>query len=292
VTQTLAAEGPNAEQIEYWNTASGPKWVALESLLDAQIGGLGRTAMDRAGIAAGERVLDVGCGCGATTLELAERVGPAGSVLGIDVSAPMLARARERVAEAGLANVDLRNVDAQTHVFTAEEGVRDVLFSRFGVMFFADPPAAFANLRGALRPDGRLAFVCWRPLAENPWMRVPVEALARAVPLPPPPEPGAPGPFAFGDADRVRAILREAGFRAVELAPCDTPLAIAGGAPLAEAVSFALQVGPASRALADASPADRERAAELLDEALAPYAGPRGVVLDSASWIVTARSPG
>lgn len=290
VTDRLPADGPNADWIEYWNTTSGDRWVTLGTFLDAQMGPLGRAAMDRAEIAEKERVLDVGCGCGATTLELAERVGPAGSVLGVDVSAPMLGRARERADEAGLANVELHPADAQTHPF--EPAARDLVFSRLGVMFFADPVRAFANLRRALRAGGRTAFVCWRPLAENAWMRVPLEALARVVELPAPSAPDAPGPFAFGDAGRVRGILEGAGFRAVELVPWDAPLAVGGGAPLDEAVSFLLQVGPVSRALADADTATRERAVGVLREALDPHAGPRGVVLGSASWIATARNPG
>src|SRR5881628_2723223 len=161
--------------------------------------------MERARIGAGERVIDIGCGCGDTTIALARRVGPAGLVLGIDVSAPMLARAADAAREAGVAHVRFEHADAQTHRFPAQ--AFDVLYSRFGVMFFSDPAAAFGNLRTALRPGGRLGFVCWQAVPENPWIAVPLEAAAQHMALPPPPAPGAPGPFSFADPERVRRIL-------------------------------------------------------------------------------------
>ncbi len=170
----LEYTGPNAEQIQYWNEQRGRAWVAQQELIEAQLAPLGRHAMDRAAIAAGERVLDVGCGCGQTTLELARRVGPRGSVLGADISSVMLGRARELAGAAGATNVRFEEADAQTHAFPPAGF--DVLFSRFGVMFFADPRAAFANLRTALRPGARVAFVCWQALPLNPWMAVPLAA--------------------------------------------------------------------------------------------------------------------
>jgi len=282
---TLAAEGPNAEQIRYWNETIGPRWIEQEAMLDAQIEPLGLAAIERARVAAGEHVVDVGCGCGQTTLQLAERVGPEGAVLGIDVSARMLGRARERAK--ALANVRFENADAQTHRF----GERfDLVFSRFGVMFFADPVAAFANLHGALRPGGRLAFVCWQAIDRNPWLLVPLRALAGIVELPAPPPPGAPGPFAFADPERVRGILGRAGFAGVELAPLEGELAIGAGGDLERAVGFAMQMGPASALLRDAGPALQERAREAIRAALAPLVTPTGVRAESAAWAVTARS--
>ena len=164
----------------------------------------------------------------------------------------MLARARERARAAGLANVEFANADAQTHAFDA--GAWDCVYSRFGVMFFADPARAFANLRGALRRGGRVSFACWRALPENPWVTVPFAALATFLTPPPPPPPGAPGPFAFGDPDRVRGILADAGFEQIELAPHTGDLALGGS--LDEAVTFAISAGPASRLLEGA---DRRR---------------------------------
>lgn len=287
---TLDTTGPNAEQVRYWNETAAPKWVEYQSVLDTQLEELSARTMDRARLAAGERVLDVGCGCGATSRALAARVEPNGSVHGVDVSAPMLARAAEQARVAGLANVRFTNADAQTHPF--EPGGADVLFSRFGVMFFADPPAAFTNLRRAIRPGGRVAFVCWQTLAENPWLLVPLGTAAQHIQLPPPPAPGAPGPFAFEDPDRVRSILVHAGFAAAQLEDVRVTLGIGGGG-LDQAVRFLLEgVGPASAALREADPAVRPRVYAAVREALAPFETPAGIRMPAAAWIVTARAPG
>lgn len=284
-----AGEKPNAAQIEYWNCLSGPKWVALGDRIDAQIEPLGRAVMDRAAVRPGQRILDVGCGCGQTTLELAERVGPKGRVVGVDVSAVMLEHARERAARAGAGNVHFLEADAQTHSF--EPGGFDLVYSRFGLMFFEDPKAAFVNLGRTLRRDGRLAFVCWQPLARNPWIRVPLEAVARHVEIPPPSDPHAPGPFAFADAERVRALLEAAGFRGIQVEGLERELAVGGGGDLEATVEFLLQIGPAGAALREAPPPVRARAAEAVREALVPYAG-EGVRIPSAAWIFSARWPG
>jgi SAM-dependent methyltransferase len=281
----LAAEGPNAEQIRYWNETIGPRWIEQEALLDAQIAPLGLAALERARVAAGERVVDVGCGCGQTSLQLAERVGPGGAVLGVDISSLMLGRARERAKD--LAQLRFENADAQTHRFAERF---DLVFSRFGVMFFADPTAAFANLRAALRPQGRLAFVCWQGIERNPWLLVPLRALAGIVELPAPPPPGSPGPFAFADPERVRGILGAAGFGDVLLTPLAGDLAIGAGGDLERAVRFAMQMGPASALLREAGDAVRERARDAIRAALAPLVTPTGVRADYAAWVVTARS--
>jgi SAM-dependent methyltransferase len=276
--------GPNAEQIRYWNDA-GPKWVSRGRLLDAQLAPLGREVMDRAAIAPGAAVLDVGCGCGETTVELAARVGPTGTVTGVDVSAPMLEAARARAA--GLPHVRFVEADAQTHRFSPAS--QDLLFSRFGVMFFTDPAAAFANLRAALRPEGRVAFICWQPLGRNDWLRVPLLAALQHLPPPPPPAPDAPGPFAFGDPERVRDILARAGFDHVALEPLETTLTVGGGGSIDEAVEFLLELGPAGALLRDADPALRPAVAASVRAAILPFAGPGGVRMPGAAWIVTAR---
>ncbi len=280
----MQPSGPNAEQITYWNEQAAPLWLAENARLDAMLAPFGLAVMERARPAAGERVLDVGCGVGQTSLQLATRVGPKGTVLGADISAPMLARARERAARDALANVRFENADAQTFSFTPN-GV-DLVFSRFGVMFFADPGAAFANLARALRPGGRLAFVCWQALAQNPWLANSVAAIAKHVSLPAPPAPDAPGPFSFADAARVRGILVRAGFRSVSHEPLTGEMAL--GKTVDEALDFALQVGPAGSALREATPAQRAAASASIREALAAYATPDGVRMKYAAWIVTA----
>ena len=288
----LPASGPNAEQIEYWDSAGGAKWVANQEELDARIEPLGLLALDCAAPAAGERALDVGCGCGATSLELAVRVGANGRVLGVDLSALMLERARRRAASRGLSQLRFEQADAQTRDFGA--GSFEVVVSRFGVMFFSDPVAAFANLRRSLAPGGRLAFVCWRELADNPWAALPFRAVAEALAAPPPPalEPGAPGPFALADSARVDSILDRAGFaeRSIEARKGELDLARGGG--LEAAAEFGLEMGPAGRLLLDAGAAERARARDALHSALRPHLAGDRVPLRASVWLVSARNPG
>lgn len=284
----LESSGENAEQIRYWNEEAGPKWIAFRELFDAQLRPLGERTMDRASIRAGDRFIDVGCGCGQTSLELARRVGPAGRVLGIDISTVMVEEARREAASAGLDNVRFENVDARTHRF--ERGAFDVVYSRFGVMFFADPTAAFANLRAALRPAGRLAFVCWQSLQANQWAQAPLMVALQHVPPPTPPPPDAPGPFSFADPERVRQILRAAGFEEVAIDDLRIPITIGGGIDLARAAEFLVNIGPASKVLQEADDTVRSRVREGVLAALKPFATDAGVRLDSAAWVVTGRA--
>ena len=285
---SLEASGPNAEQIRYWNETAGPKWVAMQAFIDEQIRPLGLLAMERGRIAAGDHVLDVGCGCGDSTLEIARRVGATGSVTAIDLSEPMLARARETARAAGLANTTFLHADAAAEPLPA--GRFGVLYSRFGVMFFADPPAGFANLRRALADGGRLAFVCWRGIQENPWMLLPLMAAAQHLTLPPPPPPGTPGPFAFADSERVAGILAAAGFADVAFEPADETLTIGGTQPLERTVEFLMQMGPAGRAVADIDADLRQTIAAAVLEAVRPFHSADGLRMASAAWIVTARA--
>jgi SAM-dependent methyltransferase len=286
MTQPETTPEANADQIAYWNASAGETWAALQDRLDSQIEPLGVRAMDALAPATGERVIDIGCGCGQTTLALARRVGAGGAVLGADISRPMLAVARRRAAEQGLAQVALVEADAQTHPF--ERRGFDAAFSRFGVMFFADPVAAFANIRRGLRPGGRLGFVCWRPFAENAWMMVPMAAALPLLPEPPPPpDPLAPGPFAFADPDRLRRILTDAGFMGVEITAHDQAI---GSPDIDQAVEVALRVGPLGALLRE-QPDKAPAVVGAIRAALEPRLTPEGVRLPSATWIVQACSP-
>lgn len=276
----------NQEQIEYWNEKAGPKWVAFQEKLDAQIAPFTRAVLDRAGLKPGERVLDIGCGCGASTLAAAARVTPGGSAMGVDISRPMLQRARDRASAGGAANVEFVEADAQTYPF--ESGAFDAAVSRFGVMFFADSAAAFANVRRALEPGGRLAFVCWRPMTENPWMTIPMIAAAQHIELPPPPDPNGPGPFAFADDARLRGILQSEGFADIRIDKHDYRMPIGSTGALAEAVEFTLSIGPVSALMLDKPESVRETVRGSIRAALEPHYTRDGVVLDAAAWLVSA----
>jgi SAM-dependent methyltransferase len=284
------ANGPNAQQIAYWSEITGPRWVALQVALDSQIAPLGLEAMARADIGEGNRVLDVGCGCGQTLLQLGECVGATGRILGVDISDVMLARATERVSSSGLAWVETRRADAQTCDFAAD--AFDHVFSRFGIMFFADPARAFANLRRALAPGGRITFVCWQALAANAWMQLPMRAAAQHVSLAPPASPGAPGPFSLAEASHTRALLEAAGFSAVQHVGLERDLLL--GKDLAAASALCLQMGPAGAALRLATErgesVDRPALRSSIEAALAPFLHDDGVRMPSACWIVQAQA--
>jgi SAM-dependent methyltransferase len=273
----------NAEQVEYWNGPGAARWVHHQEVLDRMLEPFGRAILEVAGLQRGERVVDVGCGCGWTALTAAEAVGPAGIVLGVDVSAPMLEHARGRARARGLSNVTFTAADASTHAFDASF---DLLMSRFGVMFFRDPTAAFTNLRTALRSEGRVAFVCWGPVADNPWFRVPMASAGTVLPLPEPPAPDEPGPFSFADRARVQAVLARAGFGDVRVERSSPALVL--GANVEEAATHAVDTGPVSRLLLDADDATRARVQAAIRESLRPYLGEGGVSLPSAAWIVRA----
>jgi len=285
----LEAIGDNAEQIRYWNEEAGPIWLEYRDLLDAQIRPFGELAMDRAVIRRSDRVIDVGCGFGETSLEIARRVGARGHVLGIDISTAMLEEARRGAASAGLVNAHFENVDAQTHPF--EPGAFDLVYSRFGVMFFADPTAAFSNLRAALRPGARLAFVCWQALPENQWAQVPLAVVLRHVAAPPAPPPNAPGPFSLANRERLQHILRAADFTDIEIEDVHIPLTLAGGVNQASAVEFLLNTGQTGRLLREvADESIRSRVREEMPAALEPFAASGTVRFGAAVWMVTGRS--
>ncbi len=215
----------NADQIAFWNGPAGQRWTDRQQAQDTMLAPVSDILIDRAKARAGARIVDVGCGCGATTIALAQKVGSAGHVFGIDISAPMLGRARQ-IAPKGLP-VDFVLADATVYPF--EPASFDLLVSRFGVMFFAEPALSFANMRRALRPSGRLAFACWREPRDNPWLMTPLQAAYRHVPKLPQQGPDDPGPFSFASEQRVAGILSEAGFTGIEMERCDLSLDIAIG---------------------------------------------------------------
>jgi len=283
----LATDDRNADQVVYWNGPVGERWRNRQPDQDVLLAPVSDLLLRRAAPAAREVVLDVGCGCGYTTIELARRVAPDGRVLGVDISAPMLERARERSP----ADLPISFIEADATAYAFEPGAADLLFSRFGVMFFAEPHKSFANMRRGLRRRARLAFACWREPRKNPWLMLPLEEACRHVPRPPAPGPEEPGPFAFADERRVRDILDFAGFAEVRLEALDLSLDIGIGRGLDAAVETATGMGPTSRAL-EGQPAQlRAVAIESVRRALMRYQVGNVVALPGAIWIVTARNP-
>jgi SAM-dependent methyltransferase len=274
----------NAAQIEHWNAVAGKVWARYQELLDRQIESLGLAAIDALKPTKGERVIDIGCGCGQTTLALADRVGTTGSVIGVDISVPMLEVAVRRSRASPSLAVTFRQVDAQTD--DLGRGQFDAAFSRFGVMFFADPEAAFTNIRRSLKPGGRLVFICWRSLAENPWMQAPLQAALPFIPPVAPLDPTAPGPFSFAAPDRVRGILANAGFRSIAINPLDAPL---GGADVEQALNLSLNMGPLGTALRQ-HPELTPVVTDAVRDMLSAHLTPNGVVMPAAVWIVTGQN--
>lgn len=274
----------NADQIAYWNDVAGPKWVAGQRRLDALMAPLTTALLDAAAVRLGEAVLDVGCGCGESALRAAEAAGPRGRVLALDVSAPMLAHARARPPSLAAAPIEWLRADASAHAFA---GGHDLVMSRFGVMFFADRPAAFANLRRALKPGGRIAFLTWRRREEVAWMRDPADWLA-APNASAPVEDGGPGPFALGDGEATCRLLAAAGFRDVARTSIDRPLHL--GADIEEAVSLLSEHGPAGHIVREADAQRRAEAEAILSDRLRVHLGPGGVSMEAACWLYAARA--
>ena len=276
----------NTEQYDAWNGESGARWVADPDRRDRAIAAVADAMLDVAALVPGERVLDVGCGCGATTLSAAAAVAPNGAAIGVDIAEPMLAIARERADEAGVGNVSFVHGDAQVHTFGP--AAFDVAVSRFGTMFFADVPAAFANIASTLGPGGRLCIATWQPLADNEWLAVPFAALLRFGTMDAPAD--GPGPFALSDPAVVESVLDAAGFDAVNLAAVTVPLLL--GADTDEATAHLAETGFARTVLDTVSEGDRPAALAAMSEVLADHVTGTGVQLDGAIWIATARIEG
>lgn len=277
----------NVEQAEYWDGSGGEHWVADAERYDRINRRFGERIVPAVAAQPGERVLDVGCGNGALSLALAPLVAPGGSVLGVDLSGPMLGEARRRAAAAGLGNVSFEKGDAQ--VAPLAEASFDAAVSRFGVMFFEDPVAAFANVGRALRTGGRLVFACWQELLRNEWLVVPAGAALAYVPMPDLGEPGAPGPFSLADPDRVRSVLGDAGFVDVTVDDVVEPMHM--GSSVDDALAFMQGTDMAATLFAEAEEDVVEKAWAAIRDALVPYETPEGVVLKGAAWLVVARRP-
>jgi len=272
----------NAEQARYWTEDGGPNWVRDEAVYDLMLTPFNHVLLDALDPQPGERVLDVGCGFGSTSLAVSAR---GAEVHGVDISPPMIQRARERAA-AAKASATFAIADAQEDPLG---GPHDAVTSRFGVMFFADPVRAFRNFAGATRPEGRLAFVCWQPLESNPWMNAAPNVIRSLMDDPPPPPPPGAGPFAFGDTTFVDRVLAEAGWSQASIAPFETHARMGGNDGVAGAVNQALGNSAAKALLAMGDATVRERAAAILADEFESLSVDGVVSFPAAAWLVTAR---
>ena len=278
-----APEEINADMLAFWNGKGGHTWVARQEHTDITLTPVTDALLGFAAPRAGERVVDIGCGCGAPTLEFARAVGPSGRVVGFDISGPMLAEAERRASGAGVANVDWRKADPAT----AALDEYDLLISAFGVMFFGDRVAAFTNMRRSAAPDARMALVCWRTLAENPWMEVPMTAVAQHLPPRPKPVPNAPGMFAFADPGHVTGVLTATGWMPPRFEKLDMDFDIAAGRGLEEAVVQSTEIGAVNSWLRNQPEMVVSAAVASLREELKPYADGMSVRLPGAMWLIS-----
>jgi SAM-dependent methyltransferase len=274
----------NADQAALWNHVGGRTWVEMQDVLDRILEPFGVRCIEAGFPGEGAQVLDVGCGAGATTLAMARRLGPAGGCLGVDISRPLVTAAKARAASLGVATAGFVEADAQVHGFAP--GCFDAVISRFGVMFFDDPEAAFTNLRRAARPGATLAFVAWRSPAENPFMTTAARAAAPFVTIPAP-EPGAPGQFAFADGDRVRRILDASGWAEVRVEAIDVPTEI----PEADLLAYITRLGPLGLIMRDLDDATRARTTHAVHAAFEPYVSDGAARFSGACWLVRATNP-
>jgi SAM-dependent methyltransferase len=276
----------NAAQRRYWNTVAGPRWVATPGFRERRNQESTALLLGRLGLADGESVLEIGCGTGALTVPLATKVGERGQVVAVDISEPMLGAARQRVGEHGLRNVTLLHGDAQ--VFDFAPAAFDLATSRMGVMFFADPVAAFRNIGGALKPEGRLVFACWAPLEENRHWLISYEIALRHLGPPVPSSAHEPGPLAFGDPDYIRRVLARAGFAEITVERAHPT--IIGGSPEEEARQ-ALMMGPTARLIEEKKPSEatRQTIAREIEAAFVAEASSGSIRLPGTIFLVAAR---
>ena len=278
---TSSTENKIPYQADYWNEDGGNRWLNHLAWLEIMLAPLGDAMLNRAAARAGEAILDVGCGGGKLASRLAATVGTQGSVLAVDVSAMLIDRARMDYGKTPA--LSFRLADAATA--DIGRGRFDLVCSRFGVMFFADPLAAFINVARAMKPGARLVFICWQGKDRNPWMFEPAGAAFEHVPAPPPPAPEDPGPFSFGNPDRVRGILDAAGFNGISIEPLTGSLNMGR---VDHALEFVSTMGPAAQPLAEAAPDARARAIAAVRTVLAARDTPDGVQMPYATWIVCA----
>ncbi len=277
----------NKNQKDFWSGKGGDIWVERQNAMDTMLSPLGEAALNKLDFNEEENVLDIGCGCGHTTLNIAERIGPSGNVTGLDISEPMLKRAKESAVEMSLTNTSFKCVDVQTE--DLGEAIYSTAFSRFGVMFFEDSIAAFKNINKSLISGGCLSFVCWQSPAVNPWQSLFIQEIKKFLELPSPP-PRSPGPFAFMESEYISSILEESKFQDITIEGYETEVNMFSGRSLSDSVKDYISINPVVTGMLKES--SENKIAEIIDsaiEAFSPYYTEKGLIFPSATWLVTAR---
>ncbi len=278
-------EDINQDQKEFWNNQKGKIWISLENKIDSMFGPLGDEALKALAPASGENIIDIGCGTATTSLKLASLLGDKGSVTGVDISEPILAFARQKVKENSVSNIDFVLADAQNHDFGYESF--DAIFSRFGLMFFEDPIAAFSNLLRGVKFGGRIAFVCWADRSANDWIEVSTSIASKFLELPPKSSPRDPGPFAFEDPLYLNKVLHDAGWNEISIG--NYSLTNIVGKNIKDAADFLSRMGPMSVPFENSEESLQRKIIHSLEESFSNYATRRGVEMHFSTWIVTAK---
>ena len=277
----------NKNQKDFWSGKGGDIWVERQNAMDTMLSPLGEAALNKLNFNEDENVLDIGCGCGHTTLNIAKRIGPSGNVTGLDISEPMLKRAKESAVEMSITNTSFKCIDVQTE--DLGDQIYSTAFSRFGVMFFEDSIAAFKNINKSLISGGYLSFVCWQSPAVNPWQSLFIQEVKKFLDLPSPP-PRSPGPFAFMESEYVSSILEESKFQDIRIEGHEAEVNMFSGRSLSDSVKDYISINPVVTQMLKES--SENQIAEIVNsgiEAFSPYYSEKGLIFPSATWLVTAR---
>lgn len=277
----------NKGQKSFWSGKGGDIWVERQNAMDTMLSPLGHAAMNKLNLQDGEDVLDIGCGCGHTTLDIANKVLPTGKVTGLDISAPMLKRAEETATKKSLSNVKFKCVDVQ--IDDIGEGLYSSAFSRFGVMFFEDPVAAFNNINKSLRLGACLSFVCWQSASVNPWQSLFIGEIKKFLDLPSPP-PRSPGPFAFMEPDYINQILLGSNFQDIKIESHEQEVNMFSGRSLNEAIKDYISINPVVTEMLKDSPKElKNKIIRSAEKVFSPYFSEKGLIFPSATWLVSAK---
>ena len=277
----------NKEQKAFWSGKGGEIWVSKQDSMDIMLSPLGEEAIKKLNLSSDENVLDIGCGCGSTTISIANEILKNGTISGIDISTPMIEKAKRSVDELSLSNVDFFVKDVQTE--DLGENIFSSAYSRFGVMFFDDPFKAFSNILTSLKENGKLSFVCWQSPKLNPWQSLSVQAVRQFIDLPSPPKRN-PGPFAFQEKDYVNDILKKAGFKNIQIEDFQREIDMFYGKALEEAAEDYLSINPViTKMLKESSQEIRKSVSDSLREAFRPFYNEDKLTFPSATWIISAK---